>query len=178
MTKTNDFIFITLKVIAWIIFVGLCIEAGGLIVNFVFSVFNPSFVPKLYNKLDLSEIYTQSKAVFFSMYALILYISIFKAILFYLVIQLLTSLNLKNPFNSIVAKKIISISQYTFMIGLVSFIGRQIAKNLGHYEFHLESLNAFWTDGQAFILMSAVIYIIGTIFKRGVEIQSENDLTI
>ncbi len=54
MTKLNDIVFTVLKVIAWIIFVGLCIESGGLIVNFLFSIFNPDFVDKLYQKLDLS----------------------------------------------------------------------------------------------------------------------------
>ena len=178
MTKTNDFIFTALKIIAWVIFVGLCIEAGGLIVNFIFSVFNPGIVPKLYQKLDLSAVYIQSKGVFFSMYSLILYIAVLKAYLFYLAIQLLTKLNLKNPFNNYVSKKIISISHHTFIIGIISLIGKQIAKNLGRYGYHLEGLITFWEDGQAFILMAAVIYIIGTIFKRGVEIQSENDLTI
>ena len=32
--------------------------------------------------------------------------------------------------------------------------------------------------GIIFILMGAVIYIIATIFKKGVDIQNENDLTI
>jgi hypothetical protein len=39
-------------------------------------------------------------------------------------------------------------------------------------------LNQFWEDSQAFILMAAVVYIIATIFKKGVEIQNENDLTV
>jgi hypothetical protein len=33
-------------------------------------------------------------------------------------------------------------------------------------------------DGQAFILMAAVLYIIAAIFKRGIELQTENDSTI
>ncbi|HCM77099.1 MAG TPA: DUF2975 domain-containing protein, partial [Cytophagales bacterium] len=44
MSKTNNFIFTGLKIVAWIIFVGLCIEAGGLIVNFFFSLYKPEFV--------------------------------------------------------------------------------------------------------------------------------------
>ncbi|MGZ3883381.1 MAG: DUF2975 domain-containing protein, partial [Bacteroidia bacterium] len=32
MSKTNSFVFTVLKIVSWIIFVGLCIEAGGLIV--------------------------------------------------------------------------------------------------------------------------------------------------
>ena len=48
MSKTNNFVFWALYVIAWIIFVGLCIEAGGLIVNFVFHLYNPEIIQNLY----------------------------------------------------------------------------------------------------------------------------------
>lgn len=42
-------------------FVGLCIEAGALIVNFIFSLYKPEFVHNLYQKLDLYKMYTDSK---------------------------------------------------------------------------------------------------------------------
>ena len=47
-----------------------------------------------------------------------------------------------------------------------------------HHGYEIDNLNQFWEDSQAFILMAAVIYIIATIFKKGVEIQNENDLTV
>jgi hypothetical protein len=47
-----------------------------------------------------------------------------------------------------------------------------------HRGFVPDNLNQFWADSQAFILMGAVIYIIATIFKKGVDIQNENDLTV
>jgi hypothetical protein len=34
MSSKNNFVFKSLHVVAWIIFVGLCIEAGGLVTNF------------------------------------------------------------------------------------------------------------------------------------------------
>ena len=56
MSKTNNLIFKGLSIIAWIIFVGLCIEAGALIVNFIISFFKPEIIQNLYQKLDLSKI--------------------------------------------------------------------------------------------------------------------------
>lgn len=178
MSKTNNFVFKALQIVAWIIFVGLCIEAGGLIVNFIFSLYNPEFVRNLYQKLDLSEMYERSKWAFLSMYAFILTIAILKAMLFYVVISLMSKIDLSKPFNSFVSGQIFQISYYTLSIGLLSFIARQIAKNLMHHGYATENLNQFWTDSQAFILMAAVIYIIATIFKKGVDIQNENDLTV
>lgn len=178
MSKPNNFVFTGLRIVAWIIFVGLCIEAGGLLVNFLFSLYNPEFVSKLYQKLDLSDMYERSKWAFFGMYSFILIISLLKAVLFYVVISLVTEINLSKPFNSLVARQILQISYYTFSIGLLSFLARQTAKNLQHRGYAIDTLNQFWADSQAFILMAAVIYVIATIFAKGVEIQNENDLTV
>ena len=178
MSKKNNFAFIVLRIVAWVIFVGLSIEAGGLIVNFIFSSYKPEFVQNLYQKLDLSELYNSNKWVFFGIYSFILFISLLKAHLFYMVIRLLSTLNLSKPFNSIVSERITQISYYTFSIGILSYIARQTAKSMQHHGFDIDKLNGFWADSQAFILMSAVIYVIATIFKKGVEIQNENDLTV
>lgn len=178
MSTTNNFVFTILKIVAWIIFVGLSIEAGGLIVNFVFSLLNPEFVQNLYQKLDLMEIYRRNKWNFYSIYSFILTISILKVVLFYVVIRLVTKIDLSKPFNEFVSKQILLISYYTFSIGLLSYIARQSVKNLPHYEIVTDNLNQFWEDSQAFILMSAVIYIIALIFRKGIELQSENDLTV
>jgi len=178
MSKTNNFIFKGLKIVAWIIFVGLCIEAGGLIVNFFFSLYNPEFVQNLYQKLDLSEMYERSKWAFFSMYSFVLFISILKAYLFYIVVILVTKINLSKPFNSFVSRQILQLSYYTFSIGLLSYIARQSAKNLQHHGYIIDSLNQFWADSQAFILMAAVIYVIAIIFSKGVEYQEELNETV
>lgn len=178
MSKTNKFVFWGLYVVAWLIFVGLSIEAGGLLVNFFFSLYNPEFVQHLYQKLDLSEMYKESRLAFFGIYSFILIISISKACLFYIVIRLMHKMDLSNPFNTFVSRQISLISYYTLSIGLLSYIARQIATSLMHYGFVTDSLNQFWADSQAFILMGAIVYIIATIFKKGVDIQNENDLTV
>ena len=87
-------------------------------------------------------------------------------------------MDFSKPFNSFVARQISKISYYTLSIGLLSYIARQLVKNLMHHGFVPDNLNQFWADSQAFILMGAVIYIIATIFKKGVDIQNENDLTV
>ena len=178
MATHNKFVFEGLHIVAWVIFVGLCIEAGGLVVNFIFSLYKPEFVQNLYQKLDLSQVYNLNKPVFFGMYGFILFISILKACLFYVVIRLIRKLNLSRPFNSYVAEQITKISYYTLSIGLISYIAQQTAKNLLHHGMEIDTLNQFWADSQAYILMAAVIYVIATIFSKGVEIQNENDLTV
>lgn len=178
MSKTNNFVFWGLYVVAWLIFVGLSIEAGGLLVNFVCTLYNPDFVQNLYQKLDLIAMYNESKLAFFGVYSFILLISILKAYLFYIVIRLMHTMDLAKPFDTFVAKQILQMSYFTLSIGLLSLIGKQLVDNLKHHGFVPDNLNEFWADSQAFILMGAVIYIIATIFKKGVAIQNENDLTV
>ena len=58
MTKKNDAILKVLHVVSWIAFIGLCIEAGALIFNFVYALFKPIASHNIYKGLDLSEMYT------------------------------------------------------------------------------------------------------------------------
>ncbi len=178
MSKTNNLVFKGLYIIAWIIFVGLCIEAGGLIVNFFFSLYKPEMVPNLYQKLDLTNLYETNRYSFYGIYSFIISISILKAILFYMLVLLMQKMNLAQPFNNYVADKILQISYYTLSIGLLNYIGKGFEKNLIKKGILTNNLQQFWNDSEAFLLMGAVIYIIATIFKKGVEIQNENDLTV
>ena len=171
-------VFKALHIVAWVIFVGLCIEAGALLVNFIISLFKPEIIKNLYQKLDLSSMYNRSKWAFFGMYSFVLTIAILKACLFYVVIKLTSKLNLSKPLNSYVSDLITQISYATPFIGLLSHVARQTAKYLLHHGYEIDSLNEFWVDSQAFILMAAVVYVIATIFKKGIEIQNENDLTV
>ncbi len=176
--EKNNLIFKVLTVIAWIFFVGLCIEAGALLVNFVYSIFNPAVLNNLYQKLDLSEMHKRSSATFYVMYSFILVIAFFKAGLFYEVIKLVSKFDLNRPFSIFVSKQISSISYMTVVIGLVSLSARETSKNLSNKGFDVNRLNEFWVDSQAYILMAGVIYAIATIFKRGIALQTENDSTI
>ncbi|MCH6235826.1 DUF2975 domain-containing protein [Cognataquiflexum rubidum] len=178
MSKNSNFVFKFLSVVAWVIFVGLCIEAGALIVNFVYSLFKPEIIAYLYEKLDLSDMYSRSKWAYYGMYSFIMVISVLKAYLFYIVSILVTKLDMSKPFSSFVSKQISLISYFTFSIGISSFIARQTAKNLLHRGYEIDQLDKFWVDSEAFILMAAVVYVIATIFKKGIELQNEQDLTV
>ncbi|MRT17273.1 DUF2975 domain-containing protein [Vitellibacter sp. q18] len=178
MKKTNNLIFYFLLVIAWIIFVGLGIEAGGLAVNFVFSLVNPEVLPKLYQKLDLLPMLHRSQWAFYGMYSFILAIALLKAIMFYTVIMLMHRMNLEKPFSSFVSNQISRISYFTFSIGLLSYIASGTARNLQKRGYDVDALGQFWVDSEAYILMAAIIYIIAVIFAKGIEIQQDNELTI
>ena len=178
MKITPNLVFKGLQVASWIIFIGLLINAGSLMINFIFSVFNPEMVGNLYQELDLSILHEQSQWVFFGIFSFVLSVAFLKAHLFYIVVSLIQKIDLARPFSTFVSDQITKISYYTFSIGLISHIARQTSSNLEKQGYELDSLGQFWVDSQAFILMAAVVYLIAFIFKKGLEIQIENDLTV
>lgn len=178
MSKTNNFVFWSLYAVAWLIFVGLSIEAGGLIINFIYSLYKPVVVQNLYQKLDLMPVLDKSKWLFFGIYGFILSISLLKTILFYIIIVLMHKMDMKKPFSTFVSKQILKVSYLTLSIGIIGYLAKKITSSVNHYGFSTDHLDQFWVDSQAFILMGAVVYIIAVIFKKGVDIQNENDLTV
>ncbi len=178
MTKTNNLVFWSLYVIVWLIFVGLSIEAGGLIVNFIVSLYNPEIIQRLYQKLDLTGMFKENKLVFYVTYGFIITIAILKACLFYIVIRLMHKMDRSKPFSTFVSKQISLVSYFALSIGLISYMAKLLTKNLLHFDFATYNLNQFWVDSEAFIFMGAVVHIIAIIFKKGVELQNENDLTL
>lgn len=178
MSKTNNFVFWSLYAVAWLIFVGLSIEAGGLIINFIYSLYKPEVVQNLYQKLDLMPVLDKSKWLFFGIYGFILSISLLKTILFYIIIVLMHKMDMKKLFSTFVSKQILKVSYLTLSIGIIGYLAKKITSSVNHYGFSTDHLDQFWVDSQAFILMGAVVYIIAVIFKKGVDIQNENDLTV
>ncbi|MDW3196782.1 MAG: DUF2975 domain-containing protein [Cytophagales bacterium] len=176
--ELNNLIFKGLKLIAWVIFIGLCIEVGGWIVNFVSSLVRPELSGKLYKKLDLSEMHERSKWAFYGIYSFVLVIAILKAHLFQIVVRLVTKIDLSKPFNRFVSKQISQISYYTLSIGVFSFVARQTVQQLQSRGYSIDILNQFWPDSQAFILMAAIVYVIAIIFSKGVEYQEELEETV
>ena len=178
MTKKENFIWKLLQVVSWIIFIGFCIQTGALIFNFIYSLFRPIATHDLYLKLNLSELYERSFFLYVFLFSLAITISGISAWLFYLVIKLFDRLNLVKPFSEEVADLISRISYYAFSIGLLGVIAISFTKELTKKGFEVSTIGRFWEDSVTYLMMSAIIFIISLIFKRGIELQKENDLTI
>jgi len=176
MSKRTDFILRALNVTSWIIFIGLCIESGALIFNFAYSVYKPIVPHNIYKDLDLNGLQAKSFTHFIGVMSFIVVISILKAYLFYLVVKIFMKLNLVKPFSAEIARLIENISFEVLSIAIVGAVARQYTKSLinSGYEIRLE----YWNDTRAFLIMAATIYVIAQVFKKGIELQNENDLTV
>lgn len=178
MKKKNNYLLQTLEVVSWIIFIGLCIEAGALLFNFVFAFFKPMATHNIYNGLDLSSLYEKEFSHFVGIMSCIVVLAVLKAYLFYLVVSLFTNLNLLSPFRVEIAKIIEKISYEALSIAILSSIANQYAKKLIKNGYDISDTSSYWDDTSAFLMMAAIVYVISQIFKKGIELQQESELTI
>jgi hypothetical protein len=170
-----------LLVLSWILFIGLCIEAGGFIVNAIFAIANPAVIPHLWRQVDLSDLFNYSHTHFFVVTLIIGIAAVLKAWLFYLIIKILHNkdLNMSQPFNKKVRRFIFHVSYVTLLIGLFSWNGVKYAEWLVQQGIKMPDTQYLRLGGaDVWLFMAVVLFIIAQIFKRGIEIQSENELTI
>ena len=173
-TSTKQILNI-MNVISWIIFVGLCIEAGAIIVSFLVSMFvNPGAAADLHVRQDLSGLYDYGVLHYIIIVMMIILMTVLKAIIFYLVIKIFQKLSLVNPFSSAIAFHLKLISYVALVTGIFA-----MAAN-GYTEWLIGkgvSMQKDWAATE-WLFMAGIIFIISLVFIRGVELQSENELTI
>ena len=179
--KTKNLITL-LSVICWVIFVGLCVEAGGFIVNGVLTHFlNAENANKLWQQADLSALYKFDVGHFTAISIFICLVAIMKVILFYFIIKISSSknFNIQKPFNIEMYQFMNRIAYLCFAIGLFARAGTKYAQWLSEKGVLLPDINKMGIAGaDVWLFMGITLIVITQIFKRGVEIQSENELTV
>ena len=178
MSKRKDFIWIAIQLICWLIFIGYIIQTGALIFNYIFSLFKPIAAHNLHLGLDLSELYSESMGIYTLVSAVIIAISALKGFVFYIVIKLFRTLNLVKPFSEQVSIIISKVTYYAFAIGIISLLAQQLVKGISDKGYDVGVVARYWNDGGAFLMMSAILFVIALIFQNGIDLQNENDLTI
>lgn len=171
-----------LNVLSWIIFIGVCIEAGGLLFNTFFTMaLNPIGAKQFWIQIDLSDLYNHDPLRFLVQTLLICIVAILKAIMFYLIIRLFHSkkLDFLRPFNVEMKNFLFNITYLCFGIGFFSMWGIKHAQWLTELGIKMPGVENLGLAGaDVWFFMGVIMYIFAHIFKRGIEIQNENELTI
>ena len=174
-TRTEQ-ILTFLKIVAWLAFVGYAIKAGAQTVGLVVGVINPAFSEKLYEvNQQFLKLRQYNIQYFVNAMSMLVFLSAFKTHVWYLVIQLLSKLRLQTPFSRDIAKRLEKIAFELLGIWLVNIMGmaylKWLEKTTGE---QLGDLGV----GDEFLLFAAIVYIVAQIFKRGIELKEENELTV
>lgn len=181
MKNSNKVILIVLYVISWIIFVGISIEAGGFLTNFVVSIVKPDLVDRLWHQVDLTALYQYDKGYYLVATLTLGIVSALKALLFYLIINVLHNKKILTavPFDRRVSRSISQIAYLSLSIGLFYY------SILGYMEWFTQQgvavpdLRASYLNGaDVWLFMSVILFVISYIYRRGMEIQEEHELTV
>lgn len=180
---TTDQVLKVLQILSWIIFIGLCVEAGGLAVNTVITLFiNPNGVENFWEGSGyLSALYKFDKGDFSVVTLIMTIVAILKATMFYLIVKLFTEkkLNISQPFSAALKQFIANLSYLALGIGLFSSAGLKYTAWLTTKSVAVADLQVLHIAGaDVWLFMAVILFVIAQIVKRGIEIQTENDLTI
>lgn len=182
MSKRIDYFRIILHVIAWIIFVGLCIEAAGFLVNTIATLsLTPEGAKRFWTQADLSELYHHNLTYYVTLTCLICIVTILKAIMFYVIVRIFydKKISLSKPFHESVRKFLLTIAYISMGIGLFSLRGAQNVNMIIAEGVKMPDLEHLKLEGASiWLFMSVILLVIAQVFKKGIEIQNENDLTV
>ena len=179
MKKSTKRIINIMHVVSWIIFVGICIKTGSVLVSSFVSLFiNPEATKNLYLGLNLSSLRDFSMPGYLFMIFMVIAIWILKAIMFYIVIKIFMKINFAQPFSTNMALLIRTISYVALTIGLLAVTASSYMDSLIKKGLSLSTLPEFVSGGADHLFFSGIIFIIYLVFKKGIEIQSENELTV
>lgn len=163
-----------MHILAYLPFIGFMIEAGAILVSFVVSWINPEAANNLYKGLNLYGLRQFDFGQYALTISLLVMLAIQKSYVWYLAIVTLSKINLTNPFKPEMAARLEKMSYVLLGIWLVAEFSEAHAKWLGKNAG--ETYDA--ANAGEFLFMAGLIFIISQVFRRGVEIQSENELTV
>ncbi|MFN0213982.1 MAG: DUF2975 domain-containing protein [Saprospiraceae bacterium] len=172
-TKT---ILSVLCVLAWLGVVGYAVKLGSQAISFGVSFLNPVAAEKIPGTAqNLTALLQHDFWQYVCVMSLVIAVSAMSLSLWYSVSMLLTKLNVDSPFTAKVSKKMERIAYSLLSIWIVSFIGEKYVNWLSKtMDNPLDIINA----SSESLFTAGIVYIISQIFKRGVELQQEQDLTI
>lgn len=179
---TTNHVLKALHVLSWIIFIGLCIESGGILFNSFFTLLiQPLAAQKFWGDLNLANLFDFDINYFITITLLMTIVSILKAILFYLIVKILydKKLNLLHPFNAETQRFIQKIAYLSLGIGSAAISGVNYTNWLFLQGISMPDIQSMKFGGaDVWLFMGIILLVIAQIFKRGIEIQAENELTI
>jgi hypothetical protein len=163
-----------MNVLAWVAFVGFMIKAGAFLTSYAVSIRNPEAAKNLYMGLNLYTL-KEYDFVYYTVVALsMVALEVLKAYTAFLVTRVLSKIKMINPFTMEVSKILETISYFIILTWVLTLLVNGQIKWLSQKVAGLER-NMIPDD---FLLMAGVVFVMAQIFKKGVEIQTENELTV
>lgn len=182
MSIKTDYLLKALHVLAWIIFVGVSIEATAFITSTVATLaLSPEQAAKFWRLADLSALYKHNETHFITLSSLVVIVAVLKAIMFYIIVMFFynKNFNLSKPFSDTTRRMLLKLTYLTLGIGLFSSWGANFSDRLVAEGVQIpDTRNMKLGGADVWLFMSMVLAVLASIFKKGIEMQNENELTV
>ena len=174
MKKRTEIILKILNVFAWIAFIALMVKAGAILFSYCYTIFKPEAAKNFYEGQNLYNFRLSHFWQYTLTVALRAITPILESYTAYLIIRVLSKIKLSSPFTMEIANVLERISFFilaTWAVTIMynSFAAWLIKENPG--------LPLTIVSGD-FIFLAGIVFVFAQIFKKGVELQSENELTV
>lgn len=171
--KTQTILTI-MHVLSWIVCCGLIAQAVAILTSYTVSIINPQAAKNLYKGLNL---FSDMQNNFWQYTSEVIFLTVtlgIKAYVAYLVAKVLSSIKIASPFTIEVSKRLENISYFVLILWVITILyNTQVRWKI--YNIAVPGGNQ---ASEEFLLVAGVVFVMSQIFKKGVEIQSENELTI
>jgi hypothetical protein len=172
-TRTQNILSVV-KIIALVVYIGAAIHAGRIIIPFIMGFINDDLWSNTGTGLDFLK--KDHLLPYIGLMSFVIAIAIIQVQVWESLRNILQEINLRTPFSMKVAKMLENMSYLILSLGGIFIIADLYMKYLAKSISGLD-VGYFKTAFQ-FLFAAGIIYVIAQIFKRGVEIQEENDLTV
>jgi len=177
MKSQTRFVFNAVHVLIWIVFIGLCIRTGTLIFTLILNLFFD--IVEIQDLLedvtpDIGKLYEYRRVHHYSLYSLIIIYSAIHTYIAYLAVKIFRKLRLEKPFSEGVTALISHMSYVALGTGILAMAAEGYTEWISRQGV---DISKNWNGG-SFLLLAGIIFILAEVFRRGTELQYENELTV
>ena len=179
--KTEDILSL-FKLLARIMYVVAIIRVLAQILIFKNNFYLPDN-PSPHNKINipLYDLRIDHPELYLKLLCLSLSLAIVTFLLWKNMADILGKISLNTPFTRPIALKLETVGHTLVAISLLHFTSEYVLQQIASIEGMTPLLDSrFFKFGSAasYLLYAGVVYVFSQLFKRGVELQQENELTI
>lgn len=178
---THRHLLLVLQVFSWLVFIGLSIDAGGYLFNSVYAMYKPIVAEHFWKGANYKALYELDRGQFLTQTFLVGIVATLKAILFYVLINMFhdKNFNLEQPFQQAATRSIFLMAWISLGVAVFAHWGRSYSEWLHHKGIDMPNpANLGLTGGESWFFMTLVLMVIGQVFKKGMSMQAEIDLTV
>jgi ABC-type multidrug transport system fused ATPase/permease subunit len=147
----------------------------------VYALNKPIVAEHFWNNTNLSALYAFDKGHFMVQTFLMSIVAILKALLFYLIIKLFNDkkFSIEQPFSKEITSMVFLIGWLCLGAGFFSGYASGYATFIEKQGVDMPDVENMRVGGaDVWIFMAVALFVVGQVFKKGTELQTENDLTV